>query len=145
MRWEDIRTILVVFDSDLSEQNQEMHATIDRMKAEGKRVTECMYVDKKKAYTCSIDCRVVVDRKCVDLMGRPVGVPVRQLMDNERFDIVIDVSEHTVMTYVTLAVEAKMKCGRQSDNHILDFQIEGEMEQDKLVAEVVRYLKMINK
>lgn len=145
VRWEDIRSILLIYDSDFAEQNHEMRMLIDCMEQEGKKVTECMFVDKKHAVTSSIDERVVVDRKERDFLGRPQGIAVRQLMENGQFDIVIDASQCLTMKYVTMAVKAKMKCGRQGDNKIYDLQIEGYMEQEKLVAEVVRYLTMINK
>lgn len=145
VRWKDVKNILLIYDSDLVEQNREMRVAIDRMEQEGKRVTECMFVDKKHAVTSSIEERVVVDRKETDLLGRPQGIAVRQLMEYGQFDIVIDASQSFTMKYVTMAVKAKMKCGRQSDDKIYDLQIEGYMEQEKLVAEVVRYLTMINK
>lgn len=143
--WKDVRNILLIYDSDFSEQNHEMRLTIDNIEQEGKKVTECMFVDKKCAVTSSIEDRVVIGRKEIDFWGRPQGIAIRQLMENGQFDIVIDASQCYIMKYVTMAVKAKMKCGRQSDDKVCDLQIEGCMEQDKLVAEVVRYLKMINK
>lgn len=145
VKWDDARSILLIYDSDFAEQNQEMRLAIDRMEQEGKKVTECMFVDKRHAVTSSIEDRVVVDCKETDFLGRPQGIAVRQLMENGQFDIVIDTSQCYTMKYVTMAVKAKMKCGRQSDDKVCDLQIEGYMEPEQLVAEVVRYLKMINK
>lgn len=145
VRWEDVRSILLIYDSDFAEQNQNMRITIDRIEHEGKKVTECMFVDKKRAITSSIEERVIVDRKEIDFLGRPQGIAVRQLMENGQFDIVIDTSQCFTMKYIVMAVKAKMKCGRQNDDKICDLQIEGDMEQEQLVAEVVRYLTMINK
>jgi len=137
--------MLLIYDSDFAEQNRDMRSCIEAIEEEGKRVTECLYVDKKQAMTSTMDCRVVTDRKCFDWLHRPTGVAVCQLMENGQFDIVIDVSGHQAMRYITMAVRAKMKCGRQDDSGIFDFQIEGEMSQEQVLAEVVRYLKMINK
>lgn len=141
--WKDARTILLIFDSDEAEQNSEMRIAIDKIEAEGKRVTECMFVDKKKAVTSSIDDRIVVDRNGIDWLGRPSSVAATQLMENGQFDIVVSLSEKETMTYVAMAVEAKMKCGRQNSNHVLDFQIEGDMGQEQVLEEIVRYLNMI--
>lgn len=145
INWKDVKSVLLIYDSDMLEQNNEMKIAAECMEQEGKKVTECMFVDKKKAMTSSIDYRVVVDHKGIDLLGRPVGVAIEQLMNNGKFDIVIDVSDSCSMMYVSMAVEARMKCGKASDYGIFDFQIEGFMEQPKMVEEIIRYLRMINK
>lgn len=145
VRWDEVSSILLIYDSDFAEQNRDMRILIEQIENEGKKVTECIYVDKKNAVTSSMDCRVVLDRKGIDFWGRPDSIAVCQLMENGQFDIVINVSGHFYMIYVTMAVKAKMKCGRESDNKVCDFQIEGCQEQENVVAEVIRYLKMINK
>jgi len=145
LNWQDVKSILLLFDSDEAEDNHDMRVAIEMIEQEGKKVTECMFVDKKKALRSSVESRVVVDRQGIDFMERPQGVAVRQLMENGCFDVVIDLSACRALLYVTMAVKARMKCGSACGNGVFDFQIEGEMDEVRLLEEIMRYLKMINK
>jgi hypothetical protein len=157
--WDDIRTILVLFESDLQEKNAEMRAFVKALQTEGKKVVACCYVDKKKAETATLDHWVVLDRSQVNWLKRTKEEFIQPL--KTQFDVVMDMTETNCLPlkYVLLQSKSDFRCGKSSsDNSLYDFVIEmpshpidaktGMPRMDynfvgKLGEQIVRYLKMI--
>ena len=157
--WDNIRTILVLFESDHQEKNQEARNLIKKLQAEGKKVVACCYVDKKKAETATLDHWVVFDRSQVNWLKRVKEEFMQPL--KVQFDVVIDLTEIDCLPlkYVLLQAKSDFRCGKScGDNSLYDFVIEmpphpvdaktgmPRMDYDfvgKLGEQIVRYLKMI--
>lgn len=157
--WDSIRTILVLFESDLQEKNAEARAFIKTLQAEGKKVVACCYVDKKKADTATLEHWVVVDRSQVNWLKCPKEEFMQPV--KAKFDVVIDLTETDCLPlkYVLLQAKSDFRCGKScGDNSLYDFVIEmpphpvdaktGMPRTDynfigKLGEQIVRYLKMI--
>ena len=52
---DDIRSILLLFESDYQEKNNDARAFVKMLQNEGKRVVVCCYVDKKVAETATLE------------------------------------------------------------------------------------------
>ena len=157
--WENIRTILVLFESDLQEKNTEVRAFVKALQNEGKKVVACCYVDKKKAETATLDHWVVFDRTQVNWLKRTKEEFMQPL--KAQFDVVMDLTETDCLPlkYVLLQAKSDFRCGKScGDNSLYDFVIEmpphpidaktGMPRMDynfvgKLGEQIVRYLKMI--
>lgn len=160
--WESIRTILVLFESDLQEKNTEARAFLKMLQNEGKRVVACCYVDKKVAETATLDNYVVLDRKKCNWLDKPIDTMVGNLLD-EKFDVVMDMTECDVkpLQYMLLWAKCDFRCGRsrgEVGNKIYDFVIEmperpidpktnaARIDYDfvgEMGSQIVKYLKLI--
>ena len=94
--WENIRTILVLFESDLQEKNAEARAFVKALQNEGKKVVACCYVDKKKAETATLDHWVVFDRSQVNWLKRPKDEFMQSLNARKTPSIFVAVSTGTM-------------------------------------------------
>ena len=157
--WDNIRTILVLFESDLQEKNQEARDFIKQLQTEGKKVVACCYVDKKKASSATFDNYVVIDRSQINWLQSPKEEFTQPLQT--KFDAVIDLTEndHLPLKYLLAQSKSDLRCGKSRvDNELYDFVIEmpphpvdaktGMPRMDynyigNLSEQIVRYLKMI--
>jgi hypothetical protein len=160
--WEGIRTILVLFESDLQEKNAEARAFVKMLQNEGNRVVVCCYVDKKVAETATLENYVVLDRQKCNWLGKPIDTVVSKMLD-EKFDVVMDVTECDVkpLQYMLLWAKCDFRCGKsrgEGGNGLYDFVIEMperpidpktnalRMDYDfigEIGSQIVKYLKLI--
>lgn len=164
--WAEAKSILLMFESDWLEQNYDMQELADEWRKEGKKVSVCQYTDKKGTSQSSLDNFVVIDQNDVDFWGRTTSIAARRMLDEDEFDIVIDLTttQRRPLIYLLIEVKAKMKCGRKSElmKKIYDFQIdiknpefddseegmaarEAYNERKELADQIVKYLKIIQK
>ncbi|MBQ8721064.1 MAG: hypothetical protein IJY67_02820 [Paludibacteraceae bacterium] len=159
LSWDNIRTVLVLFESDLQEKNQEARDFIKLLQTEGKKVVACCYVDKKKAETATLDNYIVIDRSQVNWLQRPKEEFTQPL--KTQFDVVMDMTENDCLPlkYILLQSKSNFRCGKSRvDNELYDFVMEmpphpvdaktGMPRMDynfigKLGEQIIRYLKMI--
>lgn len=158
--WDDIRSVLLLFESDYQEKNDHARAFIKILQTEGKRVVACCYVDKKTAETATLDNYIVLDRSNVNWLRKPQTVTERM---KEKFDVVIDLTEKDVLPlqYVLTWANSEFRCGRsrgEKGNEAYDFVIEmpehpidpktnaPRMDYDfvgKMGSQIVKYLKIV--
>ena len=158
--WDDIRSVLLLFESDYQEKNNDARSFIKMLQNEGKRVVVCCYVNKKEAETATLDNYIVLDRKKTNWLGRPHDAMVGECL-KEKFDVVMDMTETNCLPlkYVLLQAKSDFRCGKScGDNSLYDFVIEMPPHPvdaktgmprtdysfvDRLGEQIVRYLKMI--
>lgn len=151
--WNEIKSVLVLFDSDLSEDNNEVKNFIRTIEAEGKKVTSCYYVNKKRSESKQSDgCIFVIDRSLLNIFEKPKN---KQTFARTEFDVVIDLTlEHTFpLEYILLWVKTQLRCGKKKDGITLyDFMIELPYDENGksgsrhsyevcLGEQIIRYLK----
>jgi hypothetical protein len=159
--WNDIHSILLLFESDFQEKNDSVRALIKWCVAEGKKVVACCFVDKKNAESASLDNYVVLDRSKVDWLQKPLNVKERV---KSKFDVVIDLTDNDVipLKYVLIWANSDFRCGKnrgEKNNLYYDFVIEMPKSpidpktnrvrldydfEKELSSQIVKYLKMIN-
>mgnify|MGYP003291376162 CR=1 FL=1 len=110
--YHDVKQVLLLFESEWSEQNQHVVAMGKRLEADGKKVTYCMYVNKKQAITSTLPQRLVIDMEHKSRLDKPEALTMRQLEENH-YDVLIDLStfECRPLRYALLHANASMKCG----------------------------------
>lgn len=160
--WDGTKSILVLFESNFMEQNDDIRQFIWKIQDEGKRVSACMFVDVKESPTMSRDSFVVLDRKSIDLWGCYKSEAAKSAVLNEQYDLVLDLTSGVVLPlmYFMLDVNAGMRCGRVKGELAAspyDMQIEmetpdfGEDEEARekynekleIAGQIIKYLKMI--
>lgn len=161
-RWEEIRSILIIFESNFMEQNEDVRQLMWNLQDEGKKVSACMYVDVKVSPSRSWNNYVVLDRKGVSLLGKYQSDTALNVVMNEQFDLVIDLTTHLVfpLMHFMLDVQALMRCGKvkeelplspydmQMEMSIPDFGDDEEArerynERIDIYNQIVKYLKMM--
>lgn len=162
--WDDIHSIMLLFESNYMEQNDDVRQMMWSLQDEGKKVSACMFIDVKDSPTMSRDAFVVLDRKAVDIWGNYKSESARNVVQNEHYDLVIDLTTHLVLPlmYFMLDVNALMRCGKVKEELPMspyDMQMEMQMpdfgddvdaadrynEKLEIANQVIRYLKMIKK
>lgn len=149
--WNEIRSVLVLFDSDVLEKNSAVNAFVKKMEAEGKLVTTCCFVDKKRSEISENDTRIVLDRSSLNIIGRPKN---RHLLGTKEFDVVIDLTlEQTLaLQYVLLWAHTSLRCGKKKECEIqcdflidlperADDHVDKDPDEVRLGEQVIRYLK----
>lgn len=157
--WDNIRTILVLFESELQEKNQGARNFIKLLQNEGKKVVACCFVDKKRAESATLDSYIVLDNGQVNWLKRPKEEFIQPL--KVQFDVVMDMTESDCLPlkYILLQSKSDFRCGNnKTDKMLYDFVIEmpehpvdsktglPRMDYDfigKLGEQIIRYLKMI--
>ncbi len=160
--WDDIRSVLLLFESDYQEKNNDTRAFVKMLQSEGKRVVACCYVNKKVAETATLDNYIVLDRKTTNWLGRPLDAVVGERL-KEKFDVVLDMTENDVLPlqYVLIWANSDFRCGRnrgENGNTLYDFVIEmpehpidpktntPRMDYDfvgNMGSQIIKYLKLI--
>lgn len=121
-----------------------------------------MYVDVKVSPSRSWNNYVVLDRKGVSLLGKYQSDTALNVVMNEQFDLVIDLTTHLVfpLMHFMLDVQALMRCGKvkeelplspydmQMEMSIPDFGDDEEArerynERIDIYNQIVKYLKMM--
>lgn len=126
--WSDIRSVLLLFESDYQEKNDFSRKFIKLLQAEGKRVVVCCFVDKKVAETATLDNYIVLDRSKLTWSRRPKDGVVTELV-KEKFDVVMDMTENDILPlqYVLMWANCDFRCGKSrgdKGNEAYDFVIE---------------------
>jgi hypothetical protein len=154
--------VLLLFESDYQEKNNDARSFIKMLQNEGKRVVVCCYVNKKEAETATLDNYIVLDRQKCNWLGKPIDTVVSKMLD-EKFDVVMDVTECDVkpLQYMLLWAKCDFRCGRsrgEGGNGLYDFVIEMperpidpktnalRMDYDfigEIGSQIVKYLKLI--
>ena len=160
--WNDIHSILLLFESDYQEKNNNVRTFIKALQAEDKRVVGCCYVDKKVAETATLDNYIVLDRSKMNWLRKPDNVAIGEKL-KEKFDVIIDLTENDVLPlkYVLMWTNSDFRCGKnrgEAGNTLYDFVMEmpehpidpktntPQIDYDfegKLGAQIIKYLKLI--
>lgn len=160
--WQDVRSVLVLYLSDEREQNDDLSAVLSAIRAEGKRLSVCTYVDTRTAAGSSLDHSVVLDRSSVSLTGEPTGIAARRMIEEDSFDVVMDLTLATVvpLQHFMAQADARLRTGlphpdveRAPYDIVIDLKPRHFAEDDpeaerysmraELAGEIIKYLKMI--
>lgn len=147
-RYEQIRSVLLLYESDYLERNSLIRQISSQLQSEGMTVSTWGYVEKKDITTLILPVGRILGSRDINFFGRPK----REVIDDlhkEQWDILIDLSQHDCLPlrYLALEAPAAFKCGLKRDDQVLDFMIDmpGEETPEKEAEQIIRYLKMINR
>jgi hypothetical protein len=154
------KTILLLFESDYTEKNQNIHAIIHELQQDGKKVSACGFIDKKEIATVIYPDFRILHHKQTDFFHKPLASYLNELQNSE-FDLLIDLTSRQVipLEYLALYTNASFKTGMRKTNlPIYDFVLDIEkvpletestepvevlVEETYLYNQIIFYLKSI--
>jgi hypothetical protein len=159
MSYPDIRTILILFESEFTEKNPIIRSLVRQLAADGKKVTTCGFINKKDTKSAILPDSRIIDLSQVSFWGEPKNIVVGDLYGDE-YDMVLDLtlSDILPLRYVLAYVNSPFKVGRKNmEFNLLDFMIdinasfvEDEedlnapvIDENYLFSQVIFYLKNI--
>lgn len=146
-RWDKVQSVLLLFESDLTEKNLHIKQLVKELQQEGKDVTAWGYVDSKNAISAILRDYRILSRRDTNLFEKPKEAHLKDLR-HTHFDLVIDLSQHDVLAlkYLLMYADADFKAGRQTEEpYLADFMVmtNGNDDPAFLYDQVLYYLKNI--
>ncbi|MDD3404872.1 MAG: hypothetical protein EOM76_01145 [Sphingobacteriia bacterium] len=159
MDYSHITSILLLFESNLSENHKIIHEVIKELSHDNKHVTAYGFVPKKQAMTPSTFNFNILDYEKTNCLLRPDKVLLQNMSETE-FDLVIDLTTRSIVPtdYLLVVANAKCKVGKKkSDIAQTDFMIDlpqKEVSSDEMIDlsyneerylfdQIIFYLKQI--
>ena len=154
------KTILLLFGSDYSEKNQNIHAIINELQQDVKKVCAWGFIDKKEIATAIYPDFRILHHKQTDFFHKPLISFINELQYSE-FDLLIDLTSRQIipLEYLALYANASFKTGMRKTNlPIYDFVLDIEkvpletestelaevsVEETYLYNQIIFYLKSI--
>jgi hypothetical protein len=141
VNYTNAKTILLLYESDLNEENIEIRNIIKTMKADGKKVVAWGFLDKKYVKTPILFDFRILNKQNLDFFHKPKLEFLQELTD-QKFDLLIDLSVNEIipLQYLNLYSNATLKSGLKKNNaSIYDFMIEidkNQPENPKIETEI---------
>jgi len=158
MTFQKAGTILLIFESDLSEENPRIHRIIQLLTLDGKKVTAWGFLNKKESITpVSPDYKILLPKN-FGLFNKPKKQIFNELLSKE-YDLLIDLSTNNLiyLDYIVLCARAKCKAGIKKqrvnyydfamdmDNYLAKNNIEtGDLDISFIFDQIIFYLKNIH-
>jgi len=123
INYDQARNFLLIFESDENEINLPIKKIIEKLKSDDKKVTAIGYLNKKKINTPFLLDFKIFNSQQTNLFKKPNEFILKEL-NNNQFDIVIDLSLHDVipLQYLVLYASAFLKIGlKNTDLSLYDF------------------------
>ena len=155
--YDKAKTVLILFESEFSEKNLYIRRMINNLQQDGKKVSAWGYIDKKEVMTSILPDFRILHHKQTDFFQCPNESYLNEL-ENQEFDIMIDLSLRPLLPLQYIAVYAKalFKVGiHKSEFAVYDFvldvetqttqseEIENSEPTDNLIDEIYLYDQII--
>ncbi len=155
-RWETVKNILILYESDWMERNQAVKDLVQRLLHEGKEVVIWGYADKHDIQSPILPQSRIIGKKDINCFGGPKSAIVKDLQSRE-YDLLVDLTQKPSLplAYAAFLAKAKFKAGRliptagqeeqtQSDG-IHDLIIKMPVQEDvtPLYEQITLFIKMI--
>lgn len=157
VNYQKAKNILILFESDVDEVNQDIKNIIKGLKNDGKSVQAFGVVDKKISESPELNDFQILNLKSFEWNGKP-NSDLIQLIQSKNYDWVLDLSvlPNIKIQYLLLFSKAKFKSGLKKDfsaplDFLIDFSniettLEGEHSTpdiNYLYNQIIFYLKKI--
>lgn len=155
--YQHANSILLLFESDFSGNNDAIRQLVQELIQDGKQVTAWGYVPTKTKEPGTNSAIKLLYRNDFDLLQRPSAEILAQLKQ-QHFDVLIDISSHhyIAIDYLILNAQVIFRTGiKKADQSLFDFAVEipessiaekGESEENKTLNnynQLIFYLKNI--
>ena len=146
-RLDRVQTVLLLFESDLTEKNLQVKQLAKELAKEGREVTAWGYVDMKRSQSAILRNYRVLSRSDINLFHKPKSTHLDDLK-GQHFDLLIDLSLHQVLPlrYLALYANADFRAGAQTQEpYLSDFMLALPPDKDQvyLFDQIMYYLKNI--
>lgn len=153
-----IKSVIIIFESDFMEKNTLVKGFIEQLKQEGKDVDAWAFVDKKETLTSTIAQFRIIGQKDINWLKIPRQKAIADMTD-KHYDLLIDlhINQNITNQYLTLFANAELKVGvslqvyTDVKPNVLDFMIKlpehsgaaTETDTTELFNQIIHYLKII--
>lgn len=146
--YQDLRKVIILYESDYLERNTLIRQLSTALQDEGKTVCLWGYVDKKEISSLILPVGRVLGARDINIFQRPAEKHLHDLQA-ESFDLLIDLTQSDCLPlrYLALYCPATFKTGARRADGVLDFMVDMPPEEtpQPLFEQIIRYLKAINK
>jgi len=145
-KWDKVRTVLIVYDSDVMEKNGDIREIMRRLMMEDKQVSLLGYVERK-----DVQSPILPQSRMLGLQDRNVLYQLSkeavQWIEETEYDLMLDLTQTPSLPlhYAAMFVRAKFKAGMHIVEGLHDFDIEMAAQEDHtpLFNQIVHYLQTI--
>ena len=145
-KWDKVRTVLLVYDSDVMEKNGDVREIMRRLMLDDKQVSLLGYVERKDVQSPILPQSRMLGTKDRNILYRLNKEVVADIAENE-YDLVIDLTQTLCLPlhYAAMSARARFKAGRHIVDGLHDFDIEMAAQDDHtpLFNQIVHYLQTI--
>ena len=145
-QWQKVRTVLLIYDSDLMEKNSDIREIMRRLMMDNKQVSLLGYVERKDVQSPILPQSRMLgwrDRNWFSQLRKDV---ITSISENE-YDLVIDLTQTPCLPlhYAVLFARAQFKAGMHIVDGLHDFDIEMPVQESHtpLFDQIVHYLQTI--
>jgi hypothetical protein len=145
-KWDKVRTILLIYDSDLMEKNADIREIMRRMMLDDKQVSLLGYVERK-----DVQSPILPQSRMMGWRDRnwlyQLSKEMQDYISENEYDLIIDLTQTACLPlhYAALFAKARFKAGRHIVDGLHDFDIEmpGQESHTPLFDQIVHYLQTI--
>ncbi len=145
-QWQKVRTVLLIYDSDLMEKNSDIREIMRRLMMDDKQVFLLGYVERKDVQSPILPQSRMLgsrDRNCLYQLHKNI---VEAIAENE-YDLIIDLTQIPCLPlqYAALFAKARFKAGKHIVEGLHDFDIDMPVQESHtpLFDQIVHYLQTI--
>ena len=146
-KFDDVRSVLVLYESDLSEKNTVVKKLRDELILENKDVVLWGYCNKKEIDSLILPQSRILGRSDINILGAPRRDVIDDLLKRP-YDLLIDLTQQPCLPlrYIAMYARADFKAGLVNNSGLYDFLIDTKPQEtpEFLFQQIVKYLKMIN-
>ncbi len=151
--YNNIKTVLILFESDLKEKNEVIKKIISELSNDGKQVDAIGYAKKKHIHTIIRPNFKILSKKDINWVGKPTASILKKT-EMKKYDLLIDlnVNRKVPLLYLNVASNSLLKTGLYNKKYdLFDFSIhkkklsknKKELEIIEIFQQITFYLKKI--
>lgn len=144
--YKNIRSVLILFESDPIEKNAEILQMRDELLQQDKDVVLLGYVEKKEITSLVLPQRRILGLNDITLWGGLKEDVVNDLQ-RRRFELLIDLTQRDIrpLRYAALLARADFKVGIRRDSKLYQFMVDTPPQQSPrfLFDQIIYYLQNI--
>lgn len=144
--YEQVKTILLLYKSDLLERNLYIKDLVKNFQEEGKTIITWGFVDKKVPASPILPQSRILGYQSQTLWG-DLQDNIKQELQEQTYDLMIDLTQEPCLAlhYVAFYAKSHFKAGKRIEDGLLDLMIEMPSEESEapLFEQVMHYLHTI--
>lgn len=142
--WEKVQSILILFDSDITEKNLQIKQLQKELQKEGKTVTAWGYLHQSKIQTSILPQFRIVGKGDVNIFGIPSQAVLNDLYA-QHFDMIINLSQDSPLPirYLSLLAHAGFRAGAAPSDADLQIMLTTDTDVTVLFDQIMYYIKNI--
>ncbi len=145
-KYDNVRSVLVLYESDFIEKNTVVKAIRDELLKQDKDVVLWGFCDKKEITSLVLPQSRIMGRRDINILGAPKEDIIADLQKRQ-YDLLIDLTQRPVLPlrYVAMYARADFRAGLNMEGatHELLINTPPQETPQFLFEQIVKYLKMI--